>query len=380
MKILHDFQIFFVQIRGGVSRYHIELTDELIKEGVETERFILFPINRYYNDRKRISNTIREKIYRKFVFSRFNRKLYLLNQKKTISRIRRKKYDIVHMTWTDPYLFDAGIEITKIVVTIHDMIHELLLDRSEDIKDEIYRKKRAIFESDGIIAISENTKADILRLYPDINEKKIRVIYHGTNHLPKPLKNEQIEDMGKYLLYVGVRDAYKRGMWFAKEVSGLLQEKDLKLLFVGGRSFSDEETDLINKCGIADRVLQLDLSDGELAYAYRNAVCFVYPTLYEGFGFPILEAFDNGCPVVCTRSSSLPEVGGDAAVYFDADDADTMREKISVFCDEPSVREMCVKKGFDRTKNFTWEKTAEETADFYREVLTGFTNEERNKC
>ncbi len=371
MRILHDFQIFYIQIRGGVSRYHIELTDELIKEGYETERFILFPINKYYNDRKKISNTIREKIYRKFVLSRFNRKLYLLNRKKTLSRIRRKKYDIVHMTWTDPYLFDAGITTTKIVVTIHDMIHELLLDKSDDIKDEIYKKKRAIYESDGIIAISENTKADILRLYQDIDPNKIRVIYHGTNHLPNPIKNVQIDNMEKYLLFVGVRDDYKRGMWFIKEICGLLKEKNLKLLFVGGRSFSNEEKELIDKCGIADRVLQLDLSDGELAYAYRNAVCFVYPTLYEGFGFPILEAFDNGCPVVCTRSSSLPEVGGDAATYFDTDDADSMREKICDFCDKPSVREMYVKKGFDRTHLFKWEKTAEETLNFYNDMIKG---------
>ena len=377
MKILHDFQIFYTQKYGGVSRYHMELVRGLKGLGEDAEIFVRFPVNHYYIEFAKAGKTY-QKIVKRLVFSRFNRALYRSNQKKTLARIRRKKYDIVHLTWTDPYLFDEEKCGSRIIVTVHDMIHELIMEKTQEICAETEKKKRAIYESDGIIAISENTKADVLKLYPDIDPGKIRVIYHGTNRLSKPVENAEIKALGRYILFVGVRAGYKRGMWFLREIAPLLERHDLKLLFAGGGSLTEEERKAVAECSAEDRVRQMDLSDGELAFAYKNAVCFVYPTLYEGFGFPILEAFDNGCPVVCTDSSSLPEVGGDAAMYFDRNDADAMRSLVSCLCEEPDKRDSLIKKGSDRCGYFTWEKTAEETLKFYKDVMTGAADERDN--
>ena len=374
MKILHDFQIFFIQRYGGVSRYHAELVRGLKGLGEDAEIFVRFPVNQYYHDAAKTSGVYR-KIAKRLVMSRFNRALYRSNQKKTLARIRRKKYDIVHLTWTDPYLFDEEKCGSRIIVTVHDMIHELIMEKTDEICEEIEKKKRAIYESDGIIAISENTKADVLKLYPDIDPGKIRVIYHGTNRLSKPVENAEIKALGRYVLFVGMRAGYKRGMWFLREIAPLLERHDLKLLFAGGGSFTPEEEKEISECGLRELILQLDLSDGELAYAYKNAVCFVYPTLYEGFGFPILEAFDNGCPVVCCNSSSLPEVGGNAALYFDTEDAESMRGIVRTLCNDAEKRNDCIIKGSERVRQFTWEKTAQETLIFYDEIMKGITDE-----
>ena len=152
----------------------------------------------------------------------------------------------------------------------------------------------------------------------------------------------------------------------------LVNNQDLCFIFVGGGSWSEEEQVIVDKFG--DRVLQLQVSDAELAYLYQNAIAFVYPSLYEGFGLPILEAFDNQCPVICSNTSSLPEVGGDAALYFAPTAEKELIDQIMKIINKPDLRNAMIKKGVERTKLFTWENTAKEIYEIYK-TLSGETQD-----
>lgn len=356
MRVLFDYQIFVQQEYGGVSRYYIELKKELEKyRDFKIDIKVLFPRNVYLRQEqnKRIY-ALKNQYLRlgiEIVNKIFNMILCLVN-----------RYDIVHITWNSRYL--NRLCKKKLIVTIHDMIHELYM--KED-KVEIRNKRRAIEDATLILAVSNSTKRDILKIYPYIDEKKIRIIYHGTNHLPIAEAPVGIEIPEKYLLYVGKKEGYKNGLFFINCIDDLLALKnDLYFIFIGGGDWNEEERAVINK--YSDRVIQMQVSDAELAYMYQNALAFVYPSLYEGFGLPILEAYDNNCPVVCSNTSSLPEVGGDAALYFDPTDKKEMIAQIMKVINDPFLKKEMIKKGLERTKIFAWENTAKEIYAAYKSV------------
>lgn len=350
---------FYIKNMGGVSRYFVEIASVIMKQH-NVSIGCLWSENEYLNNAYKGRRSFINRIV-KWKISKSLTKLYckldiLFNQ-----------YDIVHPTWVDTYIYGVK-HSSKIVVTIHDMIHEIFWSNKEQY--EIRRKKLAIYNSDAIIAISNNTKKDILRLYPDIDEKKITVIYHGTSHLPKPTKIEGFDLNSRYLLYVGSRFDYKNGFFVAEALKDLLKsKKNLKLVYVGGGAFNHEELKFIKENKLDDLIVQLSVSDSGLAYLYRHAVCFIYPSLYEGFGLPILEAFDNECPVICANNSSLPEVGGEAALYFNNNDAEGLVDLVSELLDNDSKRKNLISLGKERAKLFSWEKCSNETIMLYKKLL-----------
>ena len=125
---------------------------------------------------------------------------------------------------------------------------------------------------------------------------------------------------------------------------------------------------LFDRLGISDKVFQRFIEDGQLPSLFRNALTFVYPSLYEGFGLPILDAFCAGCPVILSNCSCFPEVGGDAALYFDEGDAETLRNHVRALLKDDSMRKTLIERGYARAELFTWEKCAEKTAEVYRRI------------
>ena len=358
MKILFDHQIFCDQVYGGVSRYHMELKKNMeCFQNVNICIPVLFPINNYlkgYENRRIYS------ISNKWIL----RIIKAINRVYTIIQLKIHKFDVIHPTWHASYInsYARG----RFVTTVHDMVHEIYYP--EGLKD-IERKKRSIYESTAIIAISENTKSDILRFYPDIDENKIRVIYHGTNYLPEPRKPITFKVPNKYILFVGKRAGYKNAEVLFKAFKRLKEDhSDIKMIMAGGGSFTIEEKVMIDNC---EDIRQVVVTDAELAYLYQNAICFVYPSKYEGFGFPILEAFDNNCPVILSNTSCLPEVGGDAALYFTPDNEMELLSALEQLVMDDILRKEYIQKGAKQVKKFTWEKTAEETCKLYQDVLEG---------
>ena len=149
----------------------------------------------------------------------------------------------------------------------------------------------------------------------------------------------------------------------------MLVKNNVKLVCAGGRGFSDEETEIINQMRISNYVEHKEVNDEILSELYSNALCFVFPSLYEGFGIPVLEAFSCKCPCVLSNTSSLPEVAGDAAVYFDPSDKDSIIYAIECVLVNQSLQQELIEKGTQRLKSFSWSKMKNNTFEVYKKLL-----------
>jgi len=364
MKVLYDYEIFLIQKYGGATRYFYEIISRLAeKKELDIILYMGYHINRYGLD------DLKDKYY-KFHGKKIPQlpKTKLIStklQKPVFEKFRVKTdYDIFHHTYYGDYRKKSG---AKDLITVHDFTHEKFPDNFSGLDVTIERKKNAVMNADGIICISETTKKDLLELY-HIDESKIKVIYHG-NSLKYDVTEKAIFEK-PYLLYVGDRRAYKN---FGLVLKGFRDsdfiKKNFSLLCFGGGEFRKNEAELIQKYGLEGKIFQTEGSDRELANAYRYASVFIYPSLYEGFGIPLLEAMHYGCPIAASDSSCFPEVAGDAAVYFNPGSEEEMTGAIEKVVNDTEVRDKLVKSGIEREKMFGWDKCAEETFEFYKKVV-----------
>jgi len=284
----------------------------------------------------------------------------------SIIKCLKGNYDIFHPTNYDPYFLK--INKKPFVITIHDMIHEKFPNYFANDQETARCKKELAYKCNHIIAVSENTKKDILYFYKDIKPEKISVIYHG-NSLRKVDENySKAEYLNNYLLFIGDRIYYKNFELFITAVCKILIEHDLYLICTG-KNFSSEEIKLFENNKISDRVKHNYVSDNKLYSLYQNAIAFIFPSLYEGFGIPVLESFAAGCPAILSNASSLPEVGGDAALYFDPNSRDDMNSAIEKVVTNSFLRDELILKGKKRLKLFDWENAALRTANVYRNLV-----------
>jgi len=357
MKILYDYQIFHSQKFGGISRYFYELYKGLNEDKLVdiTSNISILSTENHYLNNSNFSNK-----YFKRVFKYINH-LY------SSYKLKSNNYDIFHPTYYNDYFLNK-IGDTPFVLTIHDMIHEIYAGEYFNEDDPTIKKKKVLAEeSSKIIAISKNTKKDIIE-YLNIPENKIEVIYHGysgiNNQNYRPLiKND-------YLLYVGNRNGYKNFNFFLRAISNiLLENQNLVLFCAGGGNFDNDELRLIEKFNLKEKVIQKNVSDEELASLYSNASAFIYPSLYEGFGIPILEAFSYGCPAIISNSSCFPEVAEEAAEYFNPFELDSLKSSIEKVIYDQNSRDKLIAKGYEQLKKFTWEKTVSQTLEIYKSLV-----------
>jgi glycosyltransferase involved in cell wall biosynthesis len=255
------------------------------------------------------------------------------------------------------------------------MIHELFPEMFSSADRTSYWKRELVLKAARIIAISNSTRDDLVRYY-GIAEEKVAVTHLGPPRFPDGERSGS-SPAGKYILYVGNRDKpfplkerYKNFDFFVESLLPLFREQqDLRLVCAGGGTFNSQERRLFAERGIGGKVLYDPASGGVPADLYRKATLFVLPSLYEGFGLPVLEAFSCGCPVAVSRTSALPEVAGDAALYFDPRNADSIREAVRRVFEDGALREHLRSEGFKQMRNFSWRKTAEETKAVYESVL-----------
>lgn len=366
MKILYDHQIFVMQRCGGISRYFFELMNYFDKKNEVDFTLSLTFSNNSYLDGAVYSN--HRTFFERKEFKGKTRLLLYINRIQSKKAILKQGFDILHPTYYDPYFLNL-IGNKPFVLTIYDMIHEIYPQLFPKWDKTSEWKKAVIQKAAKICALSENTKRDIVKLF-NADEGKIEVIHLSSSIKKKEhFGNLDIELPENYILFVGARVEYKNFRFFVRAIADLLKENErLNVVCAGGGEFSNAEIQLFGELGVRNRIFQYPVDDDILACLYKNARVFVFPSLYEGFGMPILESFSSGCPVALSQASSFPEVAGDAGLYFDPKDGASIKRAVEKAISDEDTREKFVAKGYERIKKFSWMKTAEETLAVYKSI------------
>ena len=367
MRIALDYQMFVLQSYGGISRYFTCLAQGLLDLEQQVKIFAPLHRNNY------LSALPQGIVNGRFIkqFPRKTKRLFIAyNHFGCRYKVSKWKPDLVHET----YYSRVGAETNhfKTVITVHDMIHELFPNDfpTRDNTSEI--KRLAVERADHIICISENTKKDLMRLF-GTSANKITVIHHGFDQFSDRDAIPVISlNSRPFLLYVGDRHQdYKNFVGFLRAVATSKRLlKDFEIVAFGSKQFSSTELALIRSLGYASgQVKQVGGDDTLLGEYYSKAKAFVYPSLYEGFGIPPLEAMAHRCPVISSNTSSMPEVIGIAAEYFDPTELENMCHAIeNVVYSESRIEELRGL-GIERLEHFSWKKCSQETLAVYHSLL-----------
>jgi glycosyltransferase involved in cell wall biosynthesis len=362
MRILYDGAIYQWQTAGGINRYFANLISRLPQDfspvlTTSRKRGITFP----QHPRLKIVG-----------FERFRPQRLSLKLEKLYFnyKIGKQPFDLVHPTYYT-LLSQAPIERRSepLVVTFWDMIHDLFpeLDPSGHV---VAMKRKAVAAADAIICISENTRQDLIDRY-GVAENKISVTHLASEvNLSRASGNQPVPSR-PYFLYVGSRQGYKNFAVLLSAFAKLANGNNEPILCLVGPDLSASEQKQIAELGIATRLESYgSVDDDHLAKLYKHSTAFIYPSLYEGFGLPPLEAMSCGAVVIASNRASLPEVVGDAGLLFDPESADKLVEAMLHILENPAVRQSFIEKGLARSRLFSWDKTAEQTVALYRS-LTG---------
>ena len=378
MKILYDYQAFELQRYGGVSNCFTQLIKNVpldvdIEIGVRETRNIHLqasgiidimskrnPICQFIKNR---SFKGKERLYKEVsnlfpqLTSRGRNILY------SIDKIKGGDYDVFHPTFFDTY-FLPYLKNKPFVLTVHDMIPELLFP----LKDkQTVEKAELVKRASHIVAVSENTKNDLVNIL-NVPESKISVIYHGAPEA-ECVHQKPIVD-SSYLLYVGSREGYKNFIPMLKcLLPFLVNHLDINIVCTGP-DFTYKERRFFKENGIRSRMIHVNGDDGMMMNLYSHALCLIFPSIYEGFGMPILEAYKASCPVLLNNKSCFPEIAQDAAMYFDlAENHSNLIQVIESFLTmSDSSKANLLRKQRERLEFFSWEKSSKQLYEVYKSM------------
>jgi glycosyltransferase involved in cell wall biosynthesis len=362
MKIAYDYQTFTQQTYGGISRYYVRLAEQL--SAIEQQVKIFAPFHRNRHVSELPAGMLQGTQLSKFP-PRTARLFSMYNRMASMGPINRWAPDIIHETYYSAQ--PSGGDKLPRVTTIHDMIHERYPESFSRLDGSSKLKRASLARADRVICISENTKRDLMELF-GTPESKISVIYHGFDHMKTRPKTTRDETARPFLLYVGHRGGYKNFAGLVQAVASSARlRNDFDIVAFGGGAFSREELQMFSDGGFKEgQIRQVGGSDEMLGDLYDNAKAFVYPSVYEGFGLPPLEAMAHHCPVMSSCTSSMPEVIGDAAAFFDPTNRDDIRNVLETELYSDTRLQDLVNKGVERLKQFSWDKCAKQTLDAYR--------------
>lgn len=370
LRIAYDPQVFSFQVYGGVSRYVCEIASIIARSDVANVKIVApFSVCKYLDG-------IDEAIMAGFKAPQL-KPLNLLFR--LCSMVLGHIYllvlnpRVIHETYFFPYAL--GPKKAKRVLTVHDMIHEKFSSSQSSWGKASKYKSIAVHRADHIICISEVTKRDLIKIF-NIDEEKISVIHHGYSVKDLSRKDPMLVNpifTSQYLLYVGHRGVYKN---FKRLVEAYALSTEInsqfKIVCFGGEEFSPEELKNFSQLGIAsEKITRFSGGDELLGCLYKNASAFVFPSLYEGFGFPPLEAMSNDCVVICSNAGSIPEVVGIAGEYFDPNDAGDIKRAMEKVLFQPERQRELRALGRERIQQFSWERCAEETLKVYERLAAG---------
>jgi glycosyltransferase involved in cell wall biosynthesis len=371
VRIIYDHQIFGWQEYGGVSRYFVEIAKRL-QASDEYEVEILSPL--FVNQYLKNDPTLRVRGRYVHQLPKATQIIQVINAGLVRRMLHNNPPDIVHET----YYLDRRLapSRTKTVVTVYDMTHEKFPHFFHSLDKTSETKRVAVERADHVICISESTRSDLIELF-DVNREKTSAIHLAASVVPSDNRDTPPITNGSYIAYVGLRSGYKNfeGLLRAFAASEFLK-KNFAIVCFGGEPFTASDRAQVARLHISvDRVLHAQGEDHALLGVYRNAAALVYPSLYEGFGLPPLEAMSAGCPVVCSNTSSLPEVCGEAAEYFDPHVPESIAAAIERVVMSSSRRQDLAALGLAQSQKFSWDTCARETAAVYNRIASanGFT-------
>lgn len=358
MKIVIDARMYQ---ESGVGRYIRNLVSQLQKLDKENQYYLILlpkdkniPLQNNFN-----------KIIADFQWYGVSEQVKL---PKLLDRINP---DLVHFPHFNVPLFYSG----KFVVTIHDLIHQhFAMKRATTLDPFTYKIKQwgyktvfknAINKSMKILVPSNFVKHQLIDKWK-VRAEKIVITEEAVDDnffsIIKPLSNQQ----SPYIFYVGNAHPHKNVEGLIKAFLEIRKKhKDLKLVLSGNDHYFWQRIKTDPRFRGNGIVYTGFINDKQLVALYKGALAFVMPSLEEGFGIPLLEAFACGCPVVSSKGGSLPEVGGEAAIYFDPKNIDDMVDKISSVLNNGKLRKELIEKGLQRVKLFSWERLAEQTLEVY---------------
>tara|TARA_B100000795_G_scaffold268984_1_gene257106 strand:+ start:1455 stop:2528 length:1074 start_codon:yes stop_codon:yes gene_type:complete len=356
MKIAFTGSIFFNQKIGGISRYYVNLVSQLNLNNVDAKIFA--PLNK---------NLYLKELHKKYktsnYLSRFpeSKILYFINESLSNLCINSSKPDIVHETYYSKNI--EKLKGYKKVVTIYDLIHEKFHENYS--KSKINEKNNTIKSADHFICISKKTQQDFIKYY-NVSIDKTSVVYLGSNHFNINEEKSNENELSNYVLYVGSRKKYKNFQILHNALNQINKNIKLKLICFGGEKIENDE---IRKIPSNIHVQQVFGNDNELAKLYKNALCFINTSSYEGFGIPNIEAMYLGCPVLCSDIEVFREICGDSSLYFDPNNPQELAQKIELLIDDKNTSIQLKKKGKAKAQLFTWKNCALDTIDVYDKLV-----------
>lgn len=395
LQVLYDHQIFELQQYGGVSRYFSELISRFIQSSeiipsisvsITNNQFIRQINPEYLIPGKIQAHTIKRLISpdpysslnkkitencKNLVNNHRVRSISAKNLESSIKTIQNGKFDIFHPTYYNPY-FIPYLKGKPYVLTVYDLIHEKYPELFPLQDETIHNRKILIQNANLIIAISENTKSDIIQFY-NVDPRRVSVVYLGNEHSSgnEMFKcQEKVTLPHQFFLYVGDRSSYKNFIFTLEAITPILCIPDYYLVCCGGGGLSEGELFFIERLGLHNKILQVSGDDNTLKQCYNQAIALIYPSLYEGFGIPIIEAFHEGCPVITSNIPTSLEIAGEAALFFEPKDPASIQEALRKILNNSEYREKLIKDGFERSNLFSWEITAKKTKELYKSLIS----------
>ncbi len=372
LRILIDSRMIY---NTGIGRY----IQSLILEGIQYSDQVTFIMAGKPDQIKPFceANFVSDKICQIETVP-FNSSLYSWGEqlKGGYQLVRCSEADVVHI----PHFNGPWFLPDSSVITLHDLIPFLHIEHRNYFKLTAGKQvlRNVLRKAARVIVISEHTRADLIKMFPDLSlDHKVRLIYQGVSKKFVPSPDHEVEafkkeyGLGRYILYVGNRSAHKNLGRLLKAYQ-LLQADfpEVQLVIAGGHQKGENEVGLLIRQMGLNGVREWErISDRTLLNLYSGAEVFVFPSLYEGFGLPPLEAMACGTAVVAAHTSSVPEVVGEAGIYVDPYDAESIAGGIAKLLGDSCLRDRLRQKGLKRAAMFTWENTFQQTLAVYEEVI-----------
>lgn len=365
MKVAIDSQIFSLQRYGGISRYFYNIIANSINDSkINLKVSAPYYINEYLNTQSCNFLGSSKKIN---CNDRFRRPLKYFNEMISLRDFKSFSPDIIHETYYSsiyPYSNKS-----RRIITIHDLIDFEFKDSFPIHNFNKFWKEKAIKNADHIICVSQYTKSK-LQEYFALPEDKVTVIHHGISTTIPTFTQVTKKISYSYLLYVGQRWGYKNFNSFIESFSRSSFLKDnFKVICFGGGEFTSEEYIKLNSLNLESNVIQISGNDSVLNDLYRQASAFIYPSLSEGFGFPILESLSNDCPVIASNQGSIPEILGENGIYFDPKDIESIKFVIENSLNDSLFLQNNINLTKSRCSLFTVEKSVSETHQCYYKTI-----------